>query len=366
MIFLLFSTYSSGSTLFQQEISRYLEVPKPSGIDIVSTEFGLLDWAAHFAYAPMETIDFEPCRTYSPNLSQEVPEWRNNYRSYLNHSAHLINRDYRNPITDNWITVEDFFVQHIVPTYDDFLNLPLYRPGKDRLEYVINLFQRIGEHSRVFGKNPKWLNDFSGHTVQLIHELNKAGVPITGILLTRCPADTFTSILERKLRLDEMFNGDNDKYANFIADSLDFSTRTGQSLSKKYNFFEIKYETMASDFSSFLNYVGIKQTHKLNFSKKYSRRYVLNPRGRAYAPRLKQLGELNGYKHYPNRITVFTYLKELFTVIVRLSHPDNSNVNNPETIGTILKRCFWMEMDTSKARRLKNIVRSIIREHKTY
>jgi hypothetical protein len=290
----------------------------------------------------------------------EAPEQRISYKKYLSHSAQLINRFYPDHATGEWITVENFFLNHIVNRFPKKYALPKYsKQYGTRLDYIVDLFRHLDKHGAVFGKNPKWLNDFSGHTIDLFHELINADIPICGLYLTRCPADTFTSILDRKLRLDELFEGDIDRYAQFIIDSIEFSTTNGLQLAEQYNFVRIRYESLASGFSDFLSSMDIDQSGKIRYARKYGHRYILNPRARRYSVRLQSIGGIVGYNNYPKKITLGIYLKELLTTIVKSFFARKNNVNNIETVPSILAKCFWLEIDTPNALPLKKVYRTI-------
>ena len=155
MIYLLFSTYSSGSTFLQKEISRYLDVPKISSLGINDTEFALLHRAALFVYAPHETIDHDPSRTFDPKTGNEIPKWRSNYRNYLGLSSYP--------------TIEDDFFEHNITPFKAQYNLPSYSNNySSRLDYVVDVFKAYDKADPIFGKCPKWLNDFSGYTQTLL------------------------------------------------------------------------------------------------------------------------------------------------------------------------------------------------------
>lgn len=366
MIYLLFSTQSSGSTYVQREVARYIDVPRPVGQEISDAELSLLDWGAHFVYAPKETIDFEPGRTYDPQTGKEVSLWRKNYRDYLGHSAHLIGRDFWDLSAENWITVQQFFLEQVIAPLSSKYDLPIYSELRynSRLDYVTEVFRRLSDKGPVFGKNPKWLNDFSGHTEQLLQNLLSSGVPIKGIYLYRCPANTHASILERKFRLEEMFKGDIHAYDDFTYDALCFSINLGTSLSQEYEFLRIKYEDLSNDMSRLFCYLNITSTPDTSgYQKKYSHRYILNPRSRRRFNELKQLGNILGYSntYYPKRITFIRYVSELLVTLIRTSTRHTGNVNNPETARSILKKCFWYEVHNPKVRYLKRIYHLIVR-----
>jgi hypothetical protein len=340
-----------------------MEVPRPEGRDVNVFELSLLDWGAHFISSPNETIDFEPCRTYSPTSRTEIPEWRVNFRNYLCHSANQINRNYPDQATGDWITVEKFFLEQVVYRLPKRYNLPRYSDRyTTRRDYVIDLFRTLSNYGVVFGKNPKWLNDFSGQTIELFHQLKTVGIPIQGIFLTRCPADTFTSILERKLRVDEMFAGNLDKCAEFTAESVEFSAYTGLSLANKYNFPHIHYESMTADFSQFLSSIDLIPTTPISYERKYGRRYVLNPRARHYASRLQTAGYKLGYGNYLKKVTLAVYLKELLLTMYRVRQGSKFNINNPETMFSILIKCFWLEAETPRMDPIRKFYRIIIKK----
>ena len=364
MIFLLFSTHSSGSTFLQNELSRFLDVPRPQDMPISKTEISLLDWGSYFVWAPDETIDFEPCRTYSPRTGEEVPLWRRNFRNYLVENASSIGRDFWDNQKNDWYTVEQFYLEQIVSPLSTQYDLPTYNPQKyeDRLEYVIDVFKCLATKGPVFGKNPKLLNDFSGNTQRLLEILINRGIPIKGIFLYRCPANTFTSMLERKFRLNEMFKGDLDQYEQFVFDSIDFSTHLGLELADRFYFFRLSYEELDDTFPDLLDFLDIPRGNPLrNFGKKYNRRYILNPRSRTRLRELRNLAKQLGYDRndYPIEIGLIQYFSELLGTIFRLLKTSNKHVNNPETVRSVIKRSFWYEAQTSKAAPLRNIYRKI-------
>jgi hypothetical protein len=362
VIYLLFSSYSTGSTFVQNALSNYIDIPLSDGRAIGETEFSLLDWGAFFVFAPHETIDFEPCRTHNPNTGQSVSHWRNNYRDFLSQSAESIGRNYWDSTTQDWYTVEKYYLEVLIPRLADKHRLPTFDKNihATRLDYVTNVFEALANSGPIFAKNPKWLNDFSGLTMRLFDSIIQAGTPIKGIFLYRCPADTFTSILERKFRLDEMFKGDMTEYEHFVFDSVKFSTNLGINLTKRYNFFQLRYEEIDQQFPDLLRFVNLGGSqNNIAYRKKYNKRHVLHPRSRARLNDLKILGYTLGYpkSHYPQKITILSYLWALFVTVIRTSRRHKENVNNPETAKSILKKCFWYEASTPKAIPLKKLYR---------
>ena len=211
----------------------------------------------------------------------------------------------------------------------------------------------------MFGKNPKYLNDFSGSTIRLLDILMDAGVPIRGIFLQRCPLNTFTSILERKFRLDEMFGGDMEQYEDFVFDALEFSISTGNKVSDRYDFLRIRYEELGQEFPRLLDYMEIQDggSKLAGFQKKYHRRYILNPRARVRYESLKTFARKLGYdgKQYPKKVGVGAFLAELCGTLIRVQRSHKSNVNNPERPWGVIKKVFWLEVQTDKFNGLRKI-----------
>jgi len=278
MIYLLFSTYSSGSTFLQSEISKYIDTPRRPNVDINDTEFQLLHRAALFINRPYETIDHDPSRTFDPTTMQESPIWRENYNKYL--------------AGTNLPTIEDnFFENNIYPFQEKYL-LPSFTEDKysTRLDYVIDVFRAYDNAGPIFGKSPKWLNDFSGYTLPLLDTLISAGINIRGIFLYREPLNTLASTLERKFRLHEVFEGNVERYAEYVYGSLVYSTRTGLDLAQRYNFYELEYEAIKDEYSDLMNFLEIKEYSAPKHRNKYGRRFILNPTARAYHQALKPIG----------------------------------------------------------------------------
>ena len=365
MIYLLFSTQSAGSTFVQTKIADHIEVVRRRGETVRNTEISLLDWGSYFVWHPNETIDFEPCRTHNPTTGYEVSQWRENYREYLSTNANFIGRDFFDYQAGDWYSVERFFLEQIVGRMQQEYGLPSYSTQnyRSRLDYVIDLFWCISKKGNVFGKNPKFLNDFSGCTVRLLDALMDAGIPIKGILLQRCPLNTFTSILERKFRLDEMFRGDIDQYEEFVFDALGFSITSGLDLADRYDFLRLRYENLGQEFSELLDYLEIPNegVRLENFRRKYHRRYVLNPRARARYPELKKYAQKLGYDRgqYPKKLGSVVFLVELLGTLVRAHKSHRENVNNPEKPWGILKKVFWLEVQTPRFALCRKVYRTL-------
>jgi len=293
-------------------------------------ELGLLHYAAYFVYAPDETIDHDPVRTFNPRTQREEKTQRETFRKYL---------------PERLQTWEEYFIGYVVPCYRDKYNLPEFDSNStSRLEYVVDIFATLEKHGPLFAKCPKWLNDFSGYTLRLFDELISRGIKIKGIYLYRCPANTFTSIYERKMRLDEVCDGNLDLYAEYVLNSVEYSVDTGLYLTEKYNFFTISYENLVKEFPPLLADMNIDQSHRTSYRKKYGKRYLLNPKARKHLHRLREIGGKLGYS-YPVRVTAFMYTLELVTTLIKALRGVNKDVNNPESARSILKRCFWYEVD---------------------
>ena len=146
-------------------------------------------------------------------------------------------------------------------------------------------------------------------------------------------------------------------------DSLVYSTRVGLDIAQQYNFYQIKYEKIQDEFPNLMNFLGIKEYSSPMYKNKYGRRFILNPTARTYHHALKPIGETLGYK-YQSRITVSHYIWELFKTIIQTTYGIKNNVNNPETPLTIMKRCFWYEVNTSKAGPARAMYRKIRRQLK--
>ena len=347
MIYLLFSTYSSGSTFLQKEISKYIDVPTIFGLDINDTEFSLLHRAALFVYAPHETIDHDPSRTFDPKTGNEIPQWRENYRNYL--------------ALSNFPTIEDDFLKNSIAPFKAKYGLPSYSINySSRLDYIVDVFKAYEKSGPIFGKCPKWLNDFSGYTQTLLSHLYDSGIKIHGIFLYREPLDTLASTLERKFRLHEVFDGKVDDYADYIYHSLLYSNKLGLDLAEKYDFHKIRYENMEGKYPNLMEFMNIREYKKIDYKRKYGRRFVLNPKARNYFEHLKPCGMTLGY-NYPKKITVSLYFRELTKSIVRTTHGRNKDVNNPEHPMSILKRCFWHEVNAPQAYPIKALYRRFIR-----
>ena len=348
MIYLLFSTYSSGSTFLQSEISKYIDVPKIPELTINDTEFALLHRAALFVYAPNETVDHDPSRTFDPITGRENQQWRENYRRYLSLT--------RFPTIE-----EDFFENNIAPFRTKY-NLPSYSSGYTcRLNYIVDVFKAYENSGPIFGKCPKWLNDFSGYTEKLLRHLFDAGIDIRGIFLHREPLNTLASTLERKFRLHEVFDGNVADYADYIYHSLIYSNRLGLDLTKRYGFHKIRYEAIENEFPKLMDFMNIHDYVKISYKRKYGNRFLLNPSARTYFQRLKPVGTVLRYS-YPKKITISSYLFELTKAIIRTAYGQNKDVNNPEHPVSILKRCFWYEMNTPKAYPIKALYRKVVRK----
>jgi hypothetical protein len=346
MIYLLFSTYSSGSTFLQSEISKYITVPAISGQNINDTEFGLLHRAALFINSPHETIDCDPSRTFDPKTGLENPKWRDNYNQYLS-------------LKDLPTIEEDFFKHNIVPFKEKY-NLPSYSAEySSRLDYVVDVFRAYENSGPIFGKCPKWLNDFSGYTEKLLDRLFQADISIRGIFLYREPLDTLASTLERKFRLHEVFDGKIEDYAEYVFHSLLYSNRLGLELARRYNFKIIRYEHIEEEYSDLMEFMNIHNPQSISYKKKYGRRFVLNPNARAYFKNLKPIGIVLGYT-YPKQLTVWLYLWELAKAICRTTYGQRKDVNNPERPMSILIRCFWYEMSTPQASPIKALYRRLM------
>ena len=347
MIYLLFSTYSTGSTFLQNQISRYIDVPKPPGTTINDTEFTLLHRGALFAYAPHETIDHDPSRTFDPRTGRENQQWRENYRQYLS--------------LDNFPTIEEDFLENSIAPFREKYNLPSYSSTySSRLEYIVDVFKAYDKSGPIFGKCPKWLNDFSGYTEKLLDHLYDVGIDIRGTFLYREPLDTLASTLERKFRLHEVFDGNIDDYANYIYHSLLYSNKLGLDLTKRYQFNKIRYESIKDEYPHLMEFMKISSYNNPTYKRKYGRRFVLHPTARNYFSRLKSIGLVLGYS-YPKRVTISLYFRELFKAISRTILGRDKDVNNPERPISILKRCFWYEVNTSQAYPIKILYRRLIR-----
>ena len=141
MIFLLFSTYSTGSTFLQNEISKYIDVPKFPGVAINDTEFALLHRAALFIYAPHETIDHDPSRTFDPRTGSEIRKWRENYRQYLS--------------LKRFPTIHEDFIENNIDPFIEQYNLPTYSSNySSRLDYIVDVFRAYEKSGPIFGKCP--------------------------------------------------------------------------------------------------------------------------------------------------------------------------------------------------------------------
>jgi len=313
-----------------------MDVPRPPNLGINDTEFGLLHRSALFINRPYETIDCDPSRTFDPKTKQEVRQWRKNYRRYLKDS--------------DLPTIEDDFFRTNIYPFQEKYQLPSFTADKyrSRLDYVIDIFRAYDRAGPIFGKCPKWLNDFSGYTSTLLDALFSSGIDIRGIFLYREPLNTLASTLERKFRLDEVFEGNVEKYAEYVHDSLVYSTQTGLDLANRYNFYQLQYEEIQKKFPDLMNFLEIKEYSSPKYKNKYGRRFILNPTARSYYQALKKIGQALGYK-YKSRITLSSYIWELCKAIIRTTHGARLNVNNPETPLTIIKRCFWYEIYTPKA-----------------
>jgi len=328
-----------------------MDVPRPPNLKINDTEFGLLHRAALFINCPQETIDHDPSRTFDPITMQEIPNWRKNYKTYLAET---------NPPTIE----DDFFEANVYPFQEKYV-LPSFTEDKysSRLVYVIDIFRAYDKAGPIFGKCPKWLNDFSGYTVSLLDTLFSAGIDIRGIFLYREPLNTLASTLERKFRLHEVFEGDVERYAEYVHDSLVYSTRIGLDMAKQYNFYQLQYEAIQDKFPDLMHFLEVKEYSSPKYRNKYGRRFVLNPTARSYYHPLKPIGETLGYK-YRNQITFSLYIWELCKAIIRTTNGIKNNVNNPETPLTIVKRCFWYEVNTPKAGPARAMYRKIRRQFK--
>jgi hypothetical protein len=339
MIYLLFSTYSSGSTFLQKEISQYIDVPKISSLGINDTEFALLHQAALFVYAPHETIDHDPSRTFDPKTGNEISKWRENYKNYL--------------ALSNFPTIEDDFFKNNIAPFKKQYNLPSYSNNySNRLDYIVDVFRAYEKSGPIFGKCPKWLNDFSGYTQTLLNHLYESGINIRGIFLHREPLDTLASTLDRKFRLHEVFDGNVDDYADYIYHSLLHSNKLGLDLTEQYDFHKISYEKMEEEYPKLMEFMDIREYKNIDYKRKYGRRFVLNPSARNYFERLKPCGATLGYK-YPKKMSILLYFLELTKSIVRTAYGRNKDVNNPEHPMSILKRCFWHEVNTPQAYPIK-------------
>ena len=136
------------------------------------------------------------------------------------------------------------------------------------------------------------------------------GVNIRGLFLYREPLDTLASTLERKFRLHEVFDGKVDDYADYIYHSLLYSNKLGLDLAEKYDFHKICYENMEEEYPNLMEFMNIREYKKIDYKRKYGRRFVLNPNARNYFEHLKPCGMTLGY-NYPKKITVSLYFREL-------------------------------------------------------